>query len=94
MSTPRSSNRNIDYRCTLCQREVGRESLIVKRVQFVDMNGKTIRTRVVGWLCTVPNGDEPSCADKDPVSSMPLRVTTPGMKDTRIAQGEALASTG
>lgn len=90
----RSSNRNIKYRCTLCEREVGRENLVIKRVQFTDMNGKTLKTRVVGWLCTIPNGDKPSCAEQDPVASLPRRVTSPGMKDTRIAQGEPLAPTG
>lgn len=83
-----SSNRTIEYKCTLCGAEPGRANLTVKKAQFATIDGKTVKTRVTGWLC-------PDCIIKDPDYKLPARVTTPGMKDTRLAgRGESLASTG
>lgn len=79
------SNRDIEYKCTECERSVGRDNLKVKRVQFKEMgvNGPIVQTRVIAWLCTVAaeNGG-PSCLDKDPVWQQPARVATPGHADT------------
>jgi hypothetical protein len=45
-----------DYRCTGCQAKTKRDDLTVKKSVFLEMGagGKTIRSRVTGWLC-------PSC---------------------------------
>lgn len=51
------------YACTNpeCGREVPREQLVVKKAVFLEMGegARTLRSRVVGWLC-------PVCVSKDP----------------------------
>ena len=42
-----------DYSCTACGEAVGRKQLTVKKATFLEMGtgARTIRSRVVGWLC-------------------------------------------
>lgn len=46
--------------CSKCSASIDREELVVKRAMFVEFGtgGKTIRSRVVAWLC-------PACLKKD-----------------------------
>lgn len=41
------------YKCTECDKPLARENLTVKKVVFQKMGagGKTVRSRVVHWLC-------------------------------------------
>jgi hypothetical protein len=76
-------NREIDYSCTCCGAEVGRENLTVKRAFFTTM-GKpptTIKSRTVAWLCQ-------PCLDKDPDWTLDKFVASPGMRGTKIATEE------
>lgn len=76
-----------DYVCSNCGREVGRDNLIVKRAVFKEMGkgGATIKTRTSGWLCTIPNGEMPSCLDQDNDWERPIYSTAPGMAHTVLA---------
>jgi hypothetical protein len=49
------------YDCTNCGANSSREQLTVKKVYFQEMGagGRSIKSRVVGWLC-------PLCVKKDP----------------------------
>jgi hypothetical protein len=51
----------IDYVCTSCGAAVGRNKLTVKKSVFLEMGegARTIRSRVVGWLCN-------ACLQADP----------------------------
>lgn len=56
-----------EYKCTICGAAPGlsetesRDLLTVKKVSFLEMGlgGRTLRSRVVGWLC-------PRCVKADP----------------------------
>lgn len=77
---PGKTNRDIKYECSKCQKECGRNSLHVKRVQFREMgpNGRVIKTRVTEWLC-------PDCLQADPDYKRPQWGAAPGLADTKIA---------
>ena len=49
------------YECTKCGLETERDLLTVKKIAFLEMGvgGRTIKTRVVAWLC-------PRCVASDP----------------------------
>lgn len=51
---------NPEYKCTRCGKDCQRDLLTVKKAVFLEMGmgGRTIRSRVVGWLC-------PSCTAND-----------------------------
>lgn len=55
-----------EYKCTRCNRHVGRRDLTVKKAIFVEMGegGRTLRSRVVGWLCGI-------CLKEDTQYSLP-----------------------
>lgn len=50
-----------DYKCSTCEAPTPRDDLTVMKVTFLEMGagGKTIRSRVAGWLC-------PTCLVKEP----------------------------
>lgn len=56
----------IVYACTKCSKPTDRDLLTVKKVNYHEMGagGRTIRSRVVGWLC-------PSCVAGDDEWNMP-----------------------
>jgi len=74
-----------DYVCTRCDAPVGRELLTVKKVSFLEMGegAKTIRSRVVGWLC-------PKCVAADAEYNLE-KFKAPGMKRTHRLRGENIA---
>lgn len=78
------SNRNIEYKCTACGKEVERDALHVKRVQFREMgqHGRVIVTRVLKWLCH-------ECMTTDPDFQRPPLSASPGMADTKLARRSA-----
>lgn len=78
------SHRQIAYVCSQCGANVGKDKLTVKRVMFqtAGMRFKTLRSRVVAWLCQ-------SCRDEDPAWCAPPRATAPGLADTKLARGES-----
>lgn len=83
----KKSNRKIKYVCTKCKREVGRDNLKVKRVQFKEMgeNGPIVQSRTVAWLCVVPQEDEsPSCLEADAAWKRKALVASPGLADTKV----------
>jgi predicted RNA-binding Zn-ribbon protein involved in translation (DUF1610 family) len=55
-----------DYKCTNCGADTKRDLLTVKKVLFTEMGAgsKTIRARVVDWLC-------PPCVKNDPAWRAP-----------------------
>lgn len=70
------SNRTVEYRCTVCGREVGRENLVTKQVRFRFMGNKgaDLRTRTVAWLCVLSDDHGgPSCRDLDEAWNAPDR---------------------
>lgn len=82
------SNRQIKYACTVCGREVGRENLKVKRVQYREMGvgGRIEKSRVVAWLCMTPKPSTgSSCLDDDTQYNQPGLAAAPGMADTHLA---------
>lgn len=84
--TTGSSNRNIEYKCARCGRLVGKENLVVRRVQFREMGqgGKVLRTRTGEWLCRVAQQDgSPSCLEQDPAWTQERFTESPGMQDVR-----------
>lgn len=86
---PNNPHRQLHYKCSECGREVGKDNLRAKRVQFKDIsaNGRIHKSRMVAWLCTVPQPDgRLSCLDRDPDWQRPLYATAPGMADTSIAE--------
>jgi hypothetical protein len=77
------------YKCTSCERVVGKKNLLGKRAVFkeVGKGGTTVRTRTVGWLCTIDQEDgTPSCVMQDPDWSLPAYAASPGMEGTAIAK--------
>lgn len=66
--------REIDYKCSNCgAKPVGpsgesvKEMLVVKKVLFAEMGvtGRTLKTRVVAWLCADCTKDDPAWQQKD-----------------------------
>lgn len=55
------ANKGRVYRCTVHNKIMPRELLMVKKVQFTEMGagGKVQKSRVLAWLC-------PECVAKDP----------------------------
>lgn len=81
-----SSYRNFVYKCTRCGREVGRDNLRAKRVQFreMGMHGRHERSRTTGWLCIIPADDGgPSCLELDPDWNREHKMAAPGNADLR-----------
>lgn len=76
MSAP--SIAHIKYQCTVCKKTVPRDELTAKRISFqtMGMRFKTLRSRVIGWLCK-------ECLEKDETWNMPKRQNAPGMKGTK-----------
>jgi hypothetical protein len=69
------------YTCTVCKRDVERDQLMVKRVQFKIMGkgGPLVATRTTGWLCVIPAEDGgPSCLEKDSDFNRPSWIEAPG----------------
>lgn len=62
------------YKCSRCGQEKARDELVVYRVQFMTMGkpNKTLRSRVLGWLCQ-------SCVEKDPAWNRPVHAASPGL---------------
>ena len=83
----KKSRRTLDYRCDGCGRQVGRNNLKVKRVQFLDIGvgGKVDKSRTLGWFCIVPqdNGD-PSCVEADPDWNRQAILDAPGVRQGRV----------
>ena len=76
---PGQVNRDIDYVCEVCGRDVGRENLFARRVVFVSLETKKPeRSRTIDWVC----GD---CMTVHPDYSRTKYSKAPGMKGTRIA---------
>lgn len=73
-----------NYDCTKCGAPVGRELLTVKKVSFLEMGegGKTLRSRVVGWLC-------PRCVAMDHEYNLE-KFKAPGMTRTSV-KGQNIA---
>ena len=61
------TRRKITYRCTECGREMTREQLRAKRVQYRELVGdrRVVRPRTVAWLCVSPPRGGKSCLDLD-----------------------------
>ena len=86
-----SSNRKITYECSGCGRDVGKDNLRVKRATFAEMGfkGKQFRSRVVAWLCIVPQPDgTPGCLELDEDYNRQSRREAPGLADV-IATAKA-----
>lgn len=73
-----SSNRNIDYVCSVCGGRSTKEKLASKRILFSTIGDKpkTFRTRTVAWLCEV-------CMLRDPDFQREAIVDAPGNADLR-----------
>lgn len=73
-----SSNRTIDYSCTVCGNVTPRDNLVVKKVVFsrVGKGGKQLRARTRAWICD-------TCIESDPDWSAPAYFSSPGLRDTR-----------
>ena len=76
------SNRNIEYKCDYCGRPTSRSALKVKRTQFKEMGegGAVLVTRTIAWLCL-------SCMEADPDYNRPAFSASPGLRDTKMANG-------
>jgi hypothetical protein len=82
-------SRHIDYKCSRCNREVGKSNLKVKQARFKEMGngGAVIASRVSAWLCIIPQDDGSlSCLHSDVDWQRPLYATSPGMADTNLAR--------
>lgn len=68
---------NGEYACTSCGSMESREDLLAKRAQYQTLGRepKTLRSRVVAWLC-------PSCIAKDPDYNVDS-YSSPGMLTTQ-----------
>lgn len=89
MIQPATSNRDIEYKCSACGRNVGRDNLRAKQVAFREMgrNGKVIKSRTIAWLCVVPlTVDGKSCLDKDPDYNRETWFDSPGLQDVKDAK--------
>ena len=74
----------MEYKCTNCGAQPGREHLLAKKVLFTGMGAgaKTHRSRVIGHLC-VP------CVKKDPVYNLAPYVQAHGKTMTETADAGA-----
>ena len=82
-----SPNRQVEYICSVCGRNVGsRDNLVAKMIVFrgVGKGKSAIRSRTIAWLCIIPNGPTPSCRDKDVHWNLDPFETSPGMKGTSL----------
>jgi hypothetical protein len=85
--------RDIEYVCSNCGRDVGRDNLRVKTVSFREMgrNGRVIQSRSVAWLCVVPRRIPrtdgltmvPGCLYTDEGFDREKYTDSPGMADIR-----------
>lgn len=77
-----SARPGIEYKCAVCGRIRQRDQLAAKRVSFMEMGegAKTIRARVVSWLCKDP------CMLKDPDYNRERFAESPGYADTEIGR--------
>lgn len=68
------------YECGNCGAETERERLTVKKVEFREMGSraKTVKSRVVAWLC-------PACLVKDPVWNMEPFSESPNVPVAPVA---------
>lgn len=88
-TTAQAPKRHQKYECTGCGREVGKDKLRAKQVRFklIGKGGADVRSRIVGWLCTIPQDDgSPSCLERDEDWTRPMYAASPGMADTDIAR--------
>jgi hypothetical protein len=79
---------HIKYSCSVCGREVGRDNLKTKRVQFKEMgaNGPIVQTRTIAWLCVTPKPDGRSCLEDDSDWQRPRHRSAPGFANTKLAE--------
>jgi hypothetical protein len=81
--------RDIEYVCSNCGRDVGRDNLRVKTVSFREMgrNGRVIQSRSVAWLCVVPRSVDGltilGCLYTDEGFDREKYTDSPGMADIR-----------
>lgn len=75
--------REYDYHCTKCGKETKRELLTPKKVIFTEMGagGKTIRARVIDWLC-------PPCVKSDPHWNLPPNQSPSDRETTSEVLGQ------
>lgn len=68
--------RDFKYICSACEVDVGRDSLLAKRVQFTTFGrgARPVRSRIVAWICM-------DCAEKDPDWTSEPWVDGPYLKD-------------
>lgn len=71
--------RNISYVCDVCGNDVGKGNVYSKQVRFqtVGTTYKTLRTRIVAWLCR-------PCMEADPAWTQDALGGSPGMRDTKL----------
>jgi hypothetical protein len=76
-----TSNRDIQYICDVCGKNVGKEKLCSKQVVFrrVGRGGRIIRSRIVQWVCD-------ACVVKDPHYTQEKLTASPGMRDVKHAK--------
>lgn len=69
-------NREIVYKCSVCDHVRPRDELIVKRAVFLEMgrNAKQLKSRVVAWVCK-------SCIEDDEDWNAEKYRESPGLKD-------------
>jgi len=74
-------NRDIDYRCSVCQQAKPRADLVAKKISFQEIGrgGKVLKTRTQGWVCK-------TCVLEDPDWNKRALIDSPGMKGTRLAE--------
>lgn len=65
--------------CSVCHRRLDKDNLRKKRVQFLDMDGKVVRTRTVAFLC-LPNQEDGTkgCLYLDEDWNRPMYSASPG----------------
>lgn len=76
----KSERRNKKRVCSRCGREFTSDELAVKRIQFNDMGSgaKTLRSRVVAWLC------RETCLTADPDWNREPWGESPGFEGTAV----------
>lgn len=77
-----TSRPGIEYKCAKCGKTRRRADLAAKRISFMEMGegAKTIRARVVAWLCKEP------CMLEDPDYQRERFSESPGYADTELAR--------
>lgn len=80
----------LTYKCDACGEVRSRDQLVAKRVQFKEMGmeGKVLTTRVVAWLCTVPQNPILSCLERDDHYAIPAYTAAPGTAAKTLPEGE------